>query len=92
MTTNKVFVSYLGCGYEVTYKWKDGVFTPIHIHPGVKKTLLYTHLMDKAARQAIADEYNEYCRDNPMPDADDDFSPEDIQLLQEYNTFVDEKA
>ena len=53
MATNKVFVSFLGCGYEVTYKWKDGVFTPIHVHPRVKKTLLYTHLKDKTAQQTI---------------------------------------
>ena len=89
MPTNKVFVSFLGCGYEVTYKWKDGVFTPIHIHPGVKKTLLYTHLMDKAAQQAISDEYDLWCKNN---DTEEEFSTEDQLLLQEYNTFVDEKT
>ena len=89
MTTNRVFVSFLGCGYEVTYKWKDGVFTPIHIHPGVKKTILYTHLMDKAARQAISDEYDLWCKNN---DTEEEFSTEDQAMLQKYNTFAAEKA
>lgn len=83
--TNKVYVNFKGCGYEVQYEWNNCDFELISIYPPIKHPILQNHIKTKAMDKAIEAEYDAWIADHELDSLDETFD-EGWTLLGRHNT------